>query len=71
MFESAVNNGSQDFRLQKEVAETRAVDGDVGAFDAALGCAVGRDRGGLSLVLLLVVEQIVVSNIGHFWTSWF
>ena len=41
MFKSAVDDGPQDFRLEEEVPEAGAVDGDVGALHLLLGSSVG------------------------------
>ena len=41
MFEAAVDDGPEDFRLEEEVSEAGAVDGDVGALHLLLGSSVG------------------------------
>lgn len=45
MFESAVNDRAQDFRLEKEIPEAGAVDGDVRALHFLLRGAVRRSAG--------------------------
>ena len=44
MFEAAVDDGPEDFRLEEEVSEAGAVDGDVGALHLLLGSSVGGSR---------------------------
>ena len=69
MLKSAVDDGSEDFRFKEKISETGAMNGDVSSLDVLLGSgpvrSVGRFGSGLGLVLLLVVEKIVVGNIGH------
>lgn len=62
MFETTIDDGSQDFRLQQEVAEAGAVDGDVSSLDVLLLVA-GLSHNLIGLFLVFVVEKIVV--IGH------
>ena len=65
MLEAAVDDGSQDFRLEEEVPESGAVNGDVGALHVALRGSVGRGRNGGGRLLVLVVEKLVVGDVGH------
>ena len=66
MLESTVHDGSEDFGLQKEVPEARAVDGDVGALHLFLFVSVGGGvsvlgvSAGLSNLLLLVVQKLII-----------
>ena len=69
MFESAVDDSSEDFGLKEKIPESGTVDRDVRSLHLLLSGPVGGGRsgigGGFGLVLLLVVQKIVVSNIGH------
>lgn len=65
MLKTAIDDGSQNFRLQKKIPETGAVDRNVRSLYVLLGL-LGRLRGNLlGLILILVVQKIVI--IGHFF----
>ena len=70
MLKSAVDDGAQDFRLQEEVAESRAVNGNISSLHIFFG-PICRLRSHMGIIFLLVVEEISVSNVGfgHFKTE--
>lgn len=69
MLEATIDNGSQDFRLQEEIAEARAVDRDVSSLHVLLLVA-GLCHNLIGLLLILVVEKIIVIGHNFNWFCW-
>lgn len=61
MLKTAVHNSAEQFRLEKEVPEARAVDGDVGALHLLLACRSSALWGHLLLLIVFIVQQLVVN----------
>lgn len=57
MFETAIDDSSQDLRLEEEITESRAVNGHISSLHVLL-LGFGDDL--IGLFLILVVEKIVV-----------
>lgn len=66
MFETAVDNGAEEFWFEEEITEPGAVNGDVGALHLLLAGGHGTVYGGLRLLVFFVVQQLVVNIVfGH------
>merc|ERR1719273_1574075 len=70
MLKSTVYNGSQDLRLEQEVSETAAVDGDVVSLDGPLLLGLHSVLAGIGLLgifLLFVVQKIIIDiSVSHY-----
>merc|ERR1719273_1139728 len=70
MLKSTVYNGSQDLRLEQEVSETAAVDGDVVSLDGPLLLGLLSVLAGIGLLgifLLFVVQKIIIDiSVSHY-----
>ena len=67
MLESAIGDGSQQFRFQQKVSKTRAVDADVGPFRLVFLFSVAIFSGSyrlrrVCLVIRFVVDEILSHN---------
>ena len=66
MFEATVDDSTEEFWFEQEVAKAGAVDGDVGALDLLLAHGGRGLRGGLRLFVILVVQQFSLNVVlGH------
>ena len=63
MLKTAVHDGPEQLRLEEEVPEARAVDGDVGALHLLLASGCNCLWGDLLLLVIFIVEQLVVNII--------
>lgn len=71
MLKPTIHYGTKQLWLEQEVAEARAVDGDVGALDVLLGRGLSPISPSCRLHLILfIVQQLIVHVVFcHNWAS--
>lgn len=63
MLKTAVDDGTEELRLEKKISEARAVDGNVGTFHLLLACGGCTLGGSLRLLIFFIVKKLVVNVI--------